>query len=92
MSHELFLEIVAQAEQLTPAEQQRLARYADWLANRPAPINRVGHRLKDILKYQDVTFSELRNSTKEAVIKESIPLCAQTALTLASPLRRPIAV
>jgi len=53
MNEALFLELIEKAERLTRDEQQRLGRHIEWLTNRPEAKNRVGHRLEDILPYQE---------------------------------------
>ena len=57
MSQPLLTELMQQAEQLAPDEQLRLAQHLEWLAHRPTPKNRVGHRLQDIRAYRDEILS-----------------------------------
>ena len=53
MSEALLIELLDKVEQLTPAEQKRLARHAEWLSGMPQLKNKVGHRLEDILAYAE---------------------------------------
>jgi len=46
-------QILEQAESLSRDEVLRLVKHLEWLADRPEPLNRVGHRLEDVRAFRE---------------------------------------
>ena len=46
-------QILQQAELLSRDDVLRLVKHLEWLADRPEPLNRVGHQLEDVQAFRD---------------------------------------